>query len=108
MVASRRRWVADGGAVLLGNAIAACEPPCNGGFQGGVGLPMVALCYWGMLLQLARRLVMVASRRRWVADGGAVFWGIELQLAGCLVMVASRRRLANGGALLLRNAISGC
>ena len=58
MVASRCCWVADGGAVLLGNVIR--------GFHGGggvigewhcrfewwlpgvAGLRMVALCYWRM------------------------------------------------------------
>ena len=33
---------------------------------------MAALCYWGMQLQIARRLVMAGSTGRWVADGGAV------------------------------------
>ena len=36
---------------------------------------MVALCYWGMQLQIARRLIMVAARWSWVAIGGAVLLG---------------------------------
>ena len=31
--------------------------------------------YWEKQLQCARRHVLVGSRRRWVADGGAVFLG---------------------------------
>ena len=31
--------------------------------------------YWGMQLQIARRLIMVGSRWSWVADGGAVLLG---------------------------------
>ena len=40
-----------------------------------------ALCYWGMQLQIARLRVMVGSRRQWVADGGAVLLGNAI--AGC-------------------------
>ena len=36
---------------------------------------MVALCYWRMQLQIARRLIMVVSRWSWVASGGAVLLG---------------------------------
>ena len=32
-------------------------------------------CYWGMQLQIARRLITVASRWSWVASGGAVLLG---------------------------------
>ena len=35
--------------------------------QGGHGLRLVVACYWGMQLQIARRLVTVASRWSWVA-----------------------------------------
>ena len=31
--------------------------------------------YWGMQLQIARRLIMVGSTWSWVADGGAVLLG---------------------------------
>ena len=50
MVGSRWRWLGDGGAmllrnaVLLGNLIAGGQAHCNGGFQVA-GLAMVALCY---------------------------------------------------------------
>ena len=43
--------------------------------QGAHGLLVVALCYWGMQLQIARRLIMVAARWSWVAIGGAVLLG---------------------------------
>ena len=43
--------------------------------QGGHGLRLVVACYWGMPLQIARRLIMVAARWSWVAIGGAVLWG---------------------------------
>ena len=36
---------------------------------------MVPPCYWGMQLEIARRLVMVGSRWQWVASGGAVLLG---------------------------------
>ena len=32
-------------------------------------------CYWGMQLQIARRLILVGSRWSWVASGGAVLLG---------------------------------
>ena len=44
-------------------------------WSGGAGLPMAALCFWGMHLQVSKRLVMVASRWCWVADGGTVLLG---------------------------------
>ena len=46
--------------MLLGNAIA--------NFNG-------RLCYWGISLQLVKCIVAVASRWRWVGDGGAVLLG---------------------------------
>ena len=52
--------------MLLGNAIACCQTPCNGGLKVGVGcrwtaslLQMLAPSYSGMELQIARRLIMV-------------------------------------------------
>ena len=36
---------------------------------------MVARCYQGISLQMAKRIGMVASRCCWVADGGAVLLG---------------------------------
>ena len=49
--------------------------------QVGHGLRVVALCYWGMQLQIARRLRTVVSRWSWVADGGVVF--LENATADC-------------------------
>ena len=43
--------------------------------QGGHGLRLVVPCYWGMQLQIARRLKPVVSRWSWVAIGGAVLLG---------------------------------
>ena len=43
--------------------------------QGGHGWQMVALCYWKMQLQIARRFITVVSRWSWVASGGAVLLG---------------------------------
>ena len=43
--------------------------------QGVFGLRVVVPCYWGMQLQIARRLITVASRWSWVAMGGAVLLG---------------------------------
>ena len=37
-----------------------------------VQVSMVARCYWDMSLQVAKRNSMVASRWCWVADGGGV------------------------------------
>ena len=48
----------------------------------------MALYYWGMQLQIDRRLIVVSSRWSWVADGGGILrWGMQLQIA----------RLYNGG-----------
>ena len=70
MVGSRLRWVADGVAVLLGNAIA--------GFHGGAVLLGNVIAGFdggavllGMSLQVVKRIVMVASRWCWVAGGVA-------------------------------------
>ena len=55
--------------------------------------------YWGMQLQMARRLIMVGSSWWWVADGGAVLLG----------NAGSRWSwVADGGAVLLVNATAGC
>ena len=43
--------------------------------QGCHGLRWAVSCYWGMQLQIARHLITVASRRSWVASGGAVLLG---------------------------------
>ena len=42
---------------------------------------LAAPCYWGMQFQIARHLVMVGSKRLWVAHGGAVLLGNAI--AGC-------------------------
>ena len=128
MVGSRRRPVADGGALLLGNAIA--------GFYGGAVLvgnqmqvSMAALCCWGMPVEVAKRVEMVGSRWRWVADGctlslgnaiagldGAAMAGfhgvavllVNASVAKRIVMVGSRWHWDGGGcALLLGNARRG-
>ena len=66
-------------------------------------------CYWGMQLQIARRLVMVGSRRQWVAMVVPCYWGMQLQIARRLVLVGSRRQwVADGGAVFLGNAIEDC
>ena len=36
--------------------------------DGGAGLQKVALCYWEMQLQIARRLIMVGSLGCWVVQ----------------------------------------
>ena len=62
---------------------------------------MVAVCFWGMQLQIARRREMVDWRWQWVADGGGVFLGNAIA-----IMVGSRwQGVADGGALLLGNAM---
>ena len=43
--------------------------------QGGAGERLVLPCYWGMQLQIARRLITVGARVRWVAIGAAVLLG---------------------------------
>ena len=48
-----------------------------------------------MPLQVVKRIVMVVSRWRWVADGGAVLLGNAIEGF-------------HGGAVLLRNASGGC
>ena len=63
MVASRWRLVADGGAVLLGHVVASGQTHCN-------GLPMLALCLWGMQLQVS----MVVR----------CYWGMSLQVSNAL------------------------
>ena len=58
---------------------------------------MVARCYWGMSLQVIKRIVMVGSRWCWVADSDAVLLGNRHYGVGGvsgesqrIVMVASR------------------
>ena len=36
---------------------------------------IVARCFWGMSLQVVQRIVTVASRWCWVANGGAMLFG---------------------------------
>ena len=55
---------------------------------------MVARCFQGMALQVVKRMVMVASTWRWVADGGAMFLGNA---------IAS----FHGGTVFLGNVIAG-
>ena len=58
-------------------------------FAGCHGLRVVALCYWGMQLQIATSLVSLVLRS--VASGGAVFLGgVQLQIARHLLTVGSR------------------
>ena len=60
-------------------------------------------------MQMARRLITVASRWSWVASGGAVLLGTQLQIARRLITVASSWSwLASGGAVLLGNEIADC
>ena len=40
-----------------------------------LGSDLVLPCYQGMQLQIARRLITVGARLRWVALGVAVLWG---------------------------------
>ena len=69
----------------------------------------MAACYWGTQLQIARRLVTVASRWSWFAIGGAVFLWNATTGARRLIMVASRWwGVASGGAVLLRKATADC
>ena len=56
----RWRWVADGSAVLLGNAIE---------------LSTAALCDWGTPAEVPKRIVMVGSRGRRVVDDAAMLFG---------------------------------
>ena len=63
-----------GGPVLLGNFIAGGQTHCNGGLQVALGRKwwrgvfrechcrLVALCYWGMPVEVPKRIVMVGSR----------------------------------------------
>ena len=65
-------------------------------------LSMVARCHWGISLHVVKRIVMVASRRRWVADGGAVFLGnVIAAFHGCAVflgkLIAGGQTHCNGG-----------
>ena len=55
---------------------------------------MVARCYQGISLQVAKRIGMAASRCCWVADGGAVLLGNVV-------------KGFHGGAVLLGNGIPG-
>ena len=48
---------------------------------------VVAQCYMGKQLQIARRLITVGGRWRSIANGVAVFLGKQLQMARCLIMV---------------------
>ena len=77
---------------------------CDWGMQAQVS--MVVRCYWGM--SVAKRIGMVGSRWRWVADGGAVLLG-NFQIGRCLAMVGSRLgSFASGGAVFLGHAIADC
>ena len=53
------------GTVLLGNAIAGGQTHCDGGFQVALQLKvsMVARCYWGMPVEVAKCVVMVSFQR---------------------------------------------
>ena len=86
-----------GGAVFLGNVIAGDQTllgcrwwrgiigECHCRFPWWRGVirechcrwPMVARCYWGMSLQVVKRIVMVASSWWWVADGGGCYEGMQ-------------------------------
>ena len=62
-----------------------------------------------MQLQIARRLITVGARVRWVAIGAAVLLGMALQIARRLITVgASWRWVAIGAAVLLGNATANC
>ena len=81
-----------GGAMLLGNAIE--------GFHGAAVL-------LGMSLHVVKRIVM-SCRLLWVSMVGRCYWGIQSQVVKRIVLVASGRRwVADGGAVLVGNAIAG-
>ena len=50
-------------AEFWGNLIAAGQAHCNGGFHI-TGLAMVALCYWGMPLQVSMAWVLLHVLKR--------------------------------------------
>ena len=65
---------------------------------------MVAPCYWGMQLRVARHRVMVAVRWQRIA---ACYWGIQLHVARRRGMVGARWQwLADRDALFLGDAIA--
>ena len=51
------------------------QMPYNGGFKVVMGCEWWRCVFGGTQLQIARRLITVASRWSWVASGGAVFLG---------------------------------
>ena len=63
-----------------------------------------------MQLQIARRLITVGARVRWVAIGAIrCYWGMPLQIARRLITVGARWRWrAIGAAVLLGNATADC
>ena len=86
MVASRWCWVADGGAALLGSAIA--------GFHGGAVLGNAIAVFHGGAVFLRSGQTHCKGGFHWVADGGAVLlWNA----------IAGFHR----GAVLLGNVIAG-
>ena len=58
-----------------------------------------------MPLQIARRLITVGARWRWVGIGAAILLGMQLQIAKRLITVGVRLRwVAIGAAVFLGNA----
>ena len=51
--------------------------------QGGHGSRVVALCYWGKQLQIARRLIMVVSSGHGLRMEALCYWGMQLQIGWC-------------------------
>ena len=76
-------------------ALACLGPHCNGGLDVLQERPVCVLLS-GKQLQIARRLTTVGSRWQWVANGGAVLLGNAI--ANCYsrsVMVGSRWQLVS-------------
>ena len=62
-----------------------------------------------MELQIARHLITVGARWRWVGIGAAILFGMQLQIARRLITVGVRLRwVAMGATVLLGNAIADC
>ena len=69
---------------------------------------MVARCYWGISLQLVKRIVMVGCRSLWVANVAAVLLGnVTAGFHGGAVLLGNVIAGSNDGAVLLGNAIAG-
>ena len=75
---------------------------------GGAGLRMVALCYWGMRLEVSMVVRCYWGMALQVFMVVRCYQGISLQVVRRIGMVASRWCwVADGGAMLLGNVIRG-